>query len=423
MAEGKFRVGTHNDEIPRLFPITKEGKRKMVGSTEFRIDASSIKEFRLFEGIHLNCVHGYVTFTDPGIYRISTIMREGYDYIEMETESIYFGGTNKVRFEVYNIEGLEEGRLYQGYDIVTLRLVQFPAYRHLQVWNVSKGYKDKKISEVVKDILNEFINKNNSIPYEQTTDAGPSIEDTTTKMESFCIPFWNPHTTLNYLKEYAQKGDKAGFFWFFDLNNKFHFRSLEHLLSNGLTHNFEMKDIRNVSLSEAANESQKVVRDYYMNFVQKQYYKSGLAGASAERFNWFTKKHYTLKNGYLKRPVQNINNIFEKPEYINNMFGFHMFTGYRWQDDNPFTKAMVYNKLLTAVAAQGRTHVVINGKVDMKPGDKIIVENKVQGINNNVEELGGTWFVRAIDYVWNPTKVYSQILHLSRDGAFYHTGP
>lgn len=423
--EAGLTFGTHNKEIPLVYPVRKKGggfERKKIGKVDFLIGANKIKEMKLTEGISEYCVTGYIRFLDDGINRISTIMREGYDYLEIEFFSNYFQDHKIIRFEIVNIEGIEEGRLTSGYDIITLNIVQYPAYRNLQVWKVSKGWKNKKISDIVEDIFKNFLNKESQ--YKSENEKGSTIETTNLPLESFCNPFWSPYQTLNYLKKFAKKGDSAGYFCYFDMNNIFNFRSLRHIMENALEHPLELNDIRNTNLAEAAQESKPFIRDYYMNFVQKQYHKIGLAGATAERFNWFKKKQYTHKRGYLKRPLpQGPNLIFEKPEDINNMFGYHMFTGYRWELYTDFAQALVYNRLLTAIAAQGRTHVLINGIIKMKPGDWIRVKNKIQGTNANVEELEGKWFVRGIDHTWTQTKPYTQKLHLSRIGPFIHLGP
>lgn len=423
--EGGKTFGTHNDEMPKVFPITKKGKRKTIGGKDYALSAFDIKGMKLSEGITDFCVSGYIMFLDHGIHRIATFMREGYDYLEIEFKSNYFKGKKTIQFEIVNIESSEEGRLIGGYDIVTINIVQFPAYRNLQIWKTSRGYKDIKISDIVKDVFDRYLNKGSSVKYKDNNEKGPTIEPTKLKMESFCNPFWCPYRTINYLKKYAMTATSAGFFCFFDMNNVFNFRSLMHLMNNGKTHTLELTDLRNSTLEEAIQDSKFVVRDYYANMVQKQYYKIGLAGAAVERFNWFHKKHYTHKRGYSDRPLstQGPNAIFEKPEDVNNMYGQHDLIGYRWAKTTDFAKAVVYNRMMTAIAAQVRTHVLINGIIDLGSGDTIKINNKSQGTNANIEELKGYWFIRAVDHIWTQPKPYTQKLHLMRRAEMQHLGP
>jgi hypothetical protein len=424
--EGKLTVGTHFEEIPKFYPIRRNGKRKKIGKSDFFIGPENIKEVRLYEGIETPCVHGWFRFMDPGVMRISTIMREGYDYFEAEFQSNYFKEKPKViRFEVTNIEGVEEGRLMNGYDIITVRIVQYPAYRNLNVWKISKGYKDQKVSDLVDDVFENFINKSANVPYKKETDGGvKTIQTTKNKLESFCIPFWSPLHVFDYLKDYAYTGEgDVGFYFFFDLWNTFHFRSCQHLMTQGTKHEFKLKEIRNTTLAEASEETKPYIRDYYANLVQKQYYQFGLSGSCFERFNWFTKRQYMRKVGYKKAQPDSLNKLFEVPKDINNMFGYHGVIGYRGQEHNDFIYSRIGTTLLTSKSAQARTHVVINGKPDLHVGDTLKIKLEEKGINNNVEELDGKWFVRAIDHIWNATSPYSQLLHLSRDGIFIHRGP
>ena len=257
------------------------------------------------------------------------------------------------------------------------------------------------------------------------TKGTPTIEPTDEKIESFCIPFWKPYKTINYLKRYARTPeDAAGYHSWFDLKNQFNFRSLQSIMENGDEHELQLKDVITTSIKEAQEDYEKTIKEYFPEFVHKEYYKIGLSGATAERFNWFKKKQYTLKQGYLDRPMKQVNPIFEKPEEINNMYGYHISTGYRKANYTNFCQALVYNQMLTGIAAQAQTRIQINGIIGdkkMKSGDSIEIINKVQGINENIEELTGKWFVRKVSHTWNTKGVpYIQMLALSRIGEFEH---
>ncbi len=417
--------GTHNSETPIISPINKDMEPSPYAE---HFDPQDIIEVKLQESISQYVVFGTVTFTDRGKWKMATLLREGYDYLKMilrsnRDEGPGYGEERELLFEIINIQGIEEGHIIKSaYDKFTITIAQFPAYRNLLIWKVSKGYKDKKISEIIKDIFKNFLNKS---PENYVIKEGKTLENTIGKLESFCIPFWSPYQVINYLKSYAMApGDIAGFHSWFDMNSQFHFRSLEHIRENGDTHEINLQDIIVPDILAAQKDTQNIVNDYYPEFAHKEYYKIGLSGASAERFNWFKKKEYTLKNGYKKRPIPDVNNLYEKPEDLNNMFGFHMNTGYRGENDKSTCKALVYNQLLTAVAAQVQTHVLVNGITSdnyMKAGDKVKIKNKAKGVQENVEELDGTWFVRTVSHTWNTKGVpYRQVLALSREGDFLH---
>jgi len=422
--------GTFNDETPEIIPINKDGEPSPYAPT---FDGGDIISVKLQESISQFVVFGTVTFSDRGKFKMGALMREGYDYLQMTLRSnreeggAYGDGAQgvKLKFEILNLEGYEKGHtIGSAYDEFTMTIAQFPAYRNLLVWKVSKGYKDIIISDVVKDMFQNFLNKSQDYKIGKI-DQGETVQNTIGKLESFCIPFWSPYKTINYLKRYAlADGDIAGFHSWFDLKNQFHFRSIENIMQNGDVHDIDLLDIVVTSIKDAQKDTQKVVNDYYPEFAHKEYYKIGLSGASAERFNWFKKKEYTLKAGYLHRPIESVNNLYEEPKDINNMYGFHIPTGYRGENDKPTCQALVYNQMLTAIAAQVQTHILINGITGeklMKAGDKIKIKNKVKGVNENIEELDGEWFVRTVSHTWSTKGVpYRQVLALSRQGAFLH---
>jgi hypothetical protein len=427
----ELTFGTFNNEVPKIIPVNKDGEPSPYGP---QLDPQDVIEVKLQESISQFVVFGTVKFSDRGKFKMAVLMREGYDYLEMtlrsnREEGGAYGeeGGTKLKFEILNVVGQEQGHVVgSAYDEFTVTIAQFPAYRNLLVWKVSKGYKDQKISDIVKDLFKVFLNKSPQDYRIGTLEGGTeTVEITKGKLESFCIPFWSPHKTLNYLKRYAlSKQGAGGFHTWFDLKNQFHFRSLETIMDEGDQHELNIQDIVVTSIADAQKDTQKVINDYYPEFVHKEFYKIGLSGASAERFNWFKKKEYTLKNGYMKRPIQEVNNMFEEPTDINNMFGFHIPTGYRGEKDKETCKALVYNQLLTAIAAQVQTNVLINGITGeklMKAGDSIKVMNKAKGANENIEELEGEWFVRTVSHTWNTKGVpYRQVLALSRRGDFLH---
>jgi len=418
--------GTYNGETPTIQAVNKDGQPSPYAKY---FAPEDIIEVKLQESISQYVVFGTIKFSDRGKYKMAVLMREGYDYIKMILKSNRedgggYGEDKPLLFEILHIVGFERGHTYGSvYDDFQITIAQFPAYRNLLVWKISKGFENEKISKIVKDIFDNFLNKNPDAQY----DADKTIEDTEGELESFCVPFWSPYQTINYLKNYARAKDTkdAGFHSWFDLKNQFQFRSLKDIMENGDEHEINLQDIVTTSIQDSQKDTQKVVNDYYPDFVHKEFYKIGLSGASAERFNWFKKKEYTLKNGYLERPLKKqLNNLYEEPKDINNMFGFHMTTGYRNEQDTTICSALVYNQILTSMAAQVQTNILINGitgETLMKAGDRVKIKNKVKGINENIEELEGDWSVRTVSHTWNTKGVpYRQVLALSRKTDFLH---
>lgn len=414
--------GSYNDEVP----IIRFMDRKRTNIIE--LDFNYIDSVILQESIDMPCVYGRVIFYDAGNGRMKNLFKEGVDYLEMELKGNrnkggQYGKTYKLQFEVINLVSEEVNKLTQGgSDRITIDIAQYPAYRNLMVWNVSKGWENETISNIITDIFNEFLNGRKG---DQVYRIEESVEATKKKLESYCSPFWSPIKNINYLKQYAISANgNAGYHCFFDMENRFNFRSLEDIFQKGNLHEIDLIDIVETTIKGAQKTTKKFVKDYFANFAHKEYYKYGLSGSSAERFNWFKKKHYALKRGYVDRQSNQINSLYEKEEDINNMFGSHRWSGWRGETDRDICSALADNTLITSLGAQSQTQIQVNGITEpfrVKAGDKIKISNKVQGIKENVEELHGNWFVRGVYHFWNnKVLIYTQNIDLCRVGKFEH---
>jgi len=217
------------------------------------------------------------------------------------------------------------------------------------VWNISKGWHNESISTIITDIFDKYLNTDKSFKSDET------VEITKKKLDSYCSPFWSPAKNINYLKGYAiSASGNPGYHSFFDMENRFHFRSLEDIFQKGFTHNIDLSGIIDSTVANAQKTTKKFVKDYFANFAHKEFYKLGLAGSCAERYNWYKKKQYILKRGYKDRKSKQINKLYEKEEDINNMFGSHNVTGYHWEKDTEICSALVDNTLITSLGAQVR---------------------------------------------------------------------
>jgi hypothetical protein len=430
-ADHEKPIGPFIKEMPIFKPMNALGQFWKNGAGgDIAIDATNIQEVRIYESIDQPVLFGSVTFIDRGIERAASLFRDGFDFLEMTVRSnnpFYSGVIKTFKLEILNIKGREFGRVYGGTDQITIEFTLYPAYRNLYVWNISKGWAEVKISDIVVELFQSFLNvgggykiTNNSTYRPNSSDG--SIQNTKGILPSFCIPYWNMHTTLEYLRKYsvADTTNEAGFFYWFDSNGFFNFKSLRKISNDGTLFLLKMTDVRSISPQETLNGTGSVVNDYYFNMINKQYYKHGLSGSQVNRFNWYKKKEYTHKIGYSKRPLKKeINEVFERPENINNIYGPHSQSPMRWnEDDTLMTKAINYNQILEAISAQMKTEVVINGIPLLKCGDTISFANNVKSLNENIIELSeNPWFVRSVTSWWYPDTPFRQKIHLCAIGS------
>jgi hypothetical protein len=423
----KRRHGAYGWEIPKLWFCNKDGgdRKEIPGQWIYRI--------KLEESIDNLCVFGEVKFYDPGRYRKVNAFADGRDYIFFELKSNEKSiGQDKYTgiFEIVNMVGEEAGRLVGGIDHITFSIAQYPAYRNSVVWKVSKGYKDKKISEIVEDIFNEFLNKDNN-GSENKYRIDNTLDHTKYKLKDWCIPYWAPYRTINYLMPFAMNPNKeAGYHCFFDLDRRFHFRSLKHLIQ-GDPHYINLQGEMNIGQKFGENDDQRVITDYYAGYANRQFDKVGLSGASTERFQFYKKRHYTKKRGYMKRDNKEINKLYEKEEDINNMWGQHFEAMWPWHNSKELVDATTKYYIHKSVAMQCQNRLLLHGSIGnpkIKPGDKVIIKKKPSvDMAENAEELRGEWFIRAINHLFSPCDhrqsfPYRQVLTLSRSEPFDHSG-
>ena len=441
MSEIYNKLGSHAGEIPIIKFIKRDGTtiKAVSGEGDVGFDGLSIITLKIQEGIDQFMVHGELIVRDYGRLRSGNLFSKGYDYVEIRGKSNHDkGGTEySLYMEVVNVVSVEEGKVINGgWDVIKLVLVQYPAYRNLLTWRTSGGYSDIIISDIIKDIFKKYISYDNQDGnFYKIVDAADkdTIEPTKGKLDSFCIPFWSPYKTINYLKRYAINMEgSAGYHTWIDIENTFHFRSLEHILNSNKPVEVKLKEVRTASAEGARTNSDIIIKDYYSDIGSKQYYKIGLSGGTVERFNWEKKKQFATKLGYKKRPSPEVNPLYEKEEDINNMYGYHEVSPYRWTKEEPLlhqdiSKGLLLNQMITASGAQCDTHLHISGVVDEEnkifAGRKILVTTEMPNTHENVFELQGEWFVRTVVHSWTAKyDAYKQLLGLSRIGAFEHQG-
>lgn len=422
-------MGNELTDIPDITFVDKDGNMKKFSSGRpAGIDGMQFMSLKLTESLNDMLVFGEIIFRDYGKVRKAHMFAKGYDYVLIRAKGKKFdGGEYVLKMEVLNITGREDGKLYEGgYDIVRVVLAQYPAYKNLLAWNISKGYSDITISDIAEDIFDTYLN------YDSSSKDGFNgfksiIEKTDEKIDSFYIPNWSIADTLNYLANIAftckGKDKVAGFYTFFDIENNFNFRSLEDIItSNKETETIFMKDILSTETTEEETDTDNVIRDYFPDIGHKEYYRTGLSGASIETFNFFKKKNYVYRVGYKNRPLRNeLPKLYEKEEYINNMYGHHNVAGMPMKNGKEFADAMALNQLMRAVSAQCSTQIATYGIRGLKVGKLVEIKKKVKDTNENVMELVGRWFIRRIAHTWSGENLaYTQLVGLGRVGKFEH---
>lgn len=183
------------------------------------LNSENMKELNIFESIVQPGITGYLSLNDfQGISEMGEIFAG--DDIE-----IVFGSENRqttvLKLKIY---GSESG------VVDSEQLSHRVKFLFCSPWlidglgrQISKPFKDKKISEIVSSLLTECKAKIGT------------IEETKTKLENFVSPLWTPLKTIKYLASFAlNTSSKGGFVFWTDLKkDTVNFTTIDYLFGAG----------------------------------------------------------------------------------------------------------------------------------------------------------------------------------------------
>jgi len=201
---------------------------------------NSLVELTYFEDIFSNCVSGYLQISDAqGL--IEKLHMIGNEYIRISfTKASEDDFINDLIFRVHKISSrqLVGNSTTEGYVInfCSDELVLSEQYK------VSKSYKDKKISDIVTDILTNYLKVD---PNNKVVDIEESQG-----VYSFIVPNFKPFEAINWVSTYAQSATPGSYgsdMLLFEDSQGFHFYSLQTLFTQDplRTYTYAPKNIDN----------------------------------------------------------------------------------------------------------------------------------------------------------------------------------
>lgn len=227
-----------------------------VNSIGQKIDLKQLLiEFSYYEDIYSFTTSGHLTILDAkGV--IEALKLTGNEFLEVD-----FGKTKtapnrtKKTFRVYKIgdrtpQGNQSAELYNLYFCSEELILS-------EQNKVSKSYKGKKIFDIIKDILSNYLKVSEK--------KIQKIEDTF-GMYDFIIPRMKPLEAISWLSTYARPVAKPGAdMLFFETKFGFNFRSLQSLFADKVytTYKYQAKNLGEKTLS--IQEKITTVLDYEFN--------------------------------------------------------------------------------------------------------------------------------------------------------------
>lgn len=199
-------------------------------------------ELNLYEDIYGNTVSGQLLMSDA-LGLVSNFSLSGNEFIQVKlqkTESDQFALTRN--FRVYKISNRSPSDS-NNYEMYTLNFVS-EEFLLSEQYRISKSYKSKKISEIITDILKNYlkvgVGKKKPIAISETSGT-----------YDFILPNKKLFETINWLSTYAlPKSGEGADMLFFENSDGYWFKSLQELYTQPVyrTYKFDPKNISGQTL-------------------------------------------------------------------------------------------------------------------------------------------------------------------------------
>lgn len=200
---------TKSENIGNIHTGLLEIKIRLDTTNVVKIETQHVKECFFIEDIFKTCMTGKIVFIDNyGMYEYGP-------FTGNETVSIKYGRleNREVVFHILKIEKIIPTAMSssQVSPLVELEIADtsfegFTSYRY------SRSYlKKEKHTDIVKHILKHQIGWTGKI------NEYPSKSELS---ENFCIPYWTPKQTIDYILSHANSGDEGGYLCYTNTKNR-----------------------------------------------------------------------------------------------------------------------------------------------------------------------------------------------------------
>jgi hypothetical protein len=395
-------------------------------------------ELSYYEDIYSFAVSGYATIVDAQGY-IELLQLTGNEFIEISfSKTKNAPNTNKQVYRVYKI-GDRKPIGNMNSESYTFYFCSEELLLSEQI-KISKSYKGKKISEVIRNIMTEKLAVN---PLKL------NIEETT-GVNDFIVPQFKPFETISWLSTYARpngSGIKGADMLFFETKDKFNFRSLQSMFQDEIytTYKYQQKNI-DEKIQSFQEETISVLEYEFVKVYDMMNDTS--TGTFANRLISIDPMSRTSKItdfNYLKYKTQaKTLNPGDPTNIMKNRLGltnadsynasFKVATSNAFQQNDPYIKQVVdgvAKNIAIETYVPNRTaqislanYTVLKIKI---PGDTGITAGRTINFNlltlkptstkKNLDELySGKYLVTAVRHIIQPT-VFQTVLEIAKDST------
>jgi hypothetical protein len=406
-------------------------------------------ELNLFEDIYSSTITGQLVVSDAlGI--IGNFRLNGTEFIQISLRK-YNEDNNPIKrtFRVFGVSnrGVNTNNAYETYTINFCS----EEYMFSEQYRISKGYTNTKISDIITDILVNYVqvgNKGTKNIYIQAT----------TGVYDFVLPNKKIFQTINWLTNYAQtEGNLGADLLFYESNKGYFFQSLQTLYQQNTYQTFYYNP-KNIS-TEVKDQVVNVIDFEVLNFFDTlDAINNGTFANKTITFDVLTRtkrtnnmfdynSYYGQSNHLNKYPITNEyqnrrgDSMYQSMDGIDlEMGALRLASSNRYQKSNPYVVGskggannvsndiFIENYLKNRVAQLGlinytRIKIIVPGDSGLTIGSTVnFITYGVGELNDNNERkpdpfYSGKYLVTAVRHKVEKGGTYITVLELSKDSV------
>lgn len=278
--------------------VSSDGTSTEIGSV--------VPEVQVRQDMYLGFMSGELLIND-GNDMLTRQGIHGGEYIFLHIQVPEQAISLKKAFRIYKISERSPQDSSQSYKVHFMSDELFNSHTK----KISKAYTNATISDIVRDIMTEYL----EIPESKI------FIDSTIGSTSVIIPYWRPVETLNWLASRSVGQDTSCYFFFENLEG-YHFRSLQSIYKKGtkIKVPFALENKRGkkeLEMDKFAIDDYKVIRDFdILSTVSSGGYAMRLLGIDPITQS-MTVNDYNLENlpkQYQNPSMSNAKNLFKRNE-------------------------------------------------------------------------------------------------------------
>lgn len=331
-----------------------------------------IIEFNLYEDLFGGTITGDLLINDSNDL-ITSLSLSGNEYISFNLiKPLYECSVSKV-MKIYSI-----GKRLLSTDTNENYVIHFCSEELLlsEQHRVSKSYKNKKVSDIVRDVCENYLNINTS----KSLNSYPLRIDDTKNTLDLVVPNLKPLEAIFWASTYAQFTPiSPSTFLFYQNREGFNFKSLDSLytLPEYQTYRYEPKNIPIVNDSNYESNYRSVIS--YEILKHFNTINSITDGAFSSKLISVD----LLSQNY----IETIFDYSESSKYSKKLNEFGVLTNAKNSSGETINRTPGSLKLVTGISASSKSPYVISKNIEIKD---VQVEKTIQNRMSNLSILNST---------------------------------